>query len=135
MSDENKRLHLQMIQAVITRMASNSFLLKGWSVTIISALFALLAGSKLDIHQVTFISSIPLFVFWGLDAYFLRQERLYRKLYKQVCVKNESQIDFSLDVSGFSDTKNSIFKVFVSVTLFVFYMGIILLVSIINLLQ
>jgi hypothetical protein len=35
--------HLQMIQAVITRMGSNSFLLKGWSVTLVAALFALAA--------------------------------------------------------------------------------------------
>ena len=36
--------HLQMIQAVITRMAGNSFLIKGWSVTLVAALFALAAA-------------------------------------------------------------------------------------------
>lgn len=40
---ESKLKHLEMIQGVINRMASNSFLLKGWSVTLISALFALAA--------------------------------------------------------------------------------------------
>ncbi|MEN9503463.1 MAG: hypothetical protein RI964_2748 [Pseudomonadota bacterium] len=32
--------HLEMLQQVITRMASNSFLIKGWSITLISALLA-----------------------------------------------------------------------------------------------
>ena len=34
---EKKIKHLEMIQAVIVRMGNNSFLLKGWSVTLISA--------------------------------------------------------------------------------------------------
>jgi hypothetical protein len=40
---EKKLAHLNLIQAVITRMGSNSFLLKGWSVTLVAALFALAA--------------------------------------------------------------------------------------------
>ena len=38
---ESKIAYLQMIQAVIARMAGNSFLIKGWSVTLVAALFAL----------------------------------------------------------------------------------------------
>ena len=36
---ENKQKHLELIQGVINRLSSNSFLLKGWSVVLISALF------------------------------------------------------------------------------------------------
>jgi len=36
---EKKLKHLEMLQGVINRMANNSFLLKGWSVVLISALF------------------------------------------------------------------------------------------------
>jgi hypothetical protein len=36
-----KEKHLELIQAVISRMAGNSFLLKGWSVTLAAALLAL----------------------------------------------------------------------------------------------
>jgi len=35
---EAKLKHLEMIQDVIKRMASNSFLLKGWSLTLVVAL-------------------------------------------------------------------------------------------------
>jgi len=36
---ENKIKHLEMIQGVINRMASNSFALKGWAVTLVSGIF------------------------------------------------------------------------------------------------
>jgi hypothetical protein len=40
---ESKLKHLELVQGVINRMAGNSFILKGWSVTLTSALFALAA--------------------------------------------------------------------------------------------
>ena len=43
---ENKVAHLEMIQRVIARMASNSFLIKRWSVTLVVALFALAAADR-----------------------------------------------------------------------------------------
>jgi hypothetical protein len=48
---DKKISHLQMLQAVITRMAGNSFLLKGWSVTLVSAPFAL-AAAKANINFI-----------------------------------------------------------------------------------
>jgi len=39
---EQKLAHPQMIHGVINRMAGNSFLLKGWSVTLVAALRAFL---------------------------------------------------------------------------------------------
>lgn len=71
-----------MIQAVVTRMANHSFLLKGWSVTLSAALFALAA--KDSVPQIIWIALIPIAAFWALDAFYLRQERLYRALYDQV---------------------------------------------------
>lgn len=40
---ENKQKHLEFIQTTISRMANNSFLLKGWAITLVAALFALSA--------------------------------------------------------------------------------------------
>jgi hypothetical protein len=91
---ENKRHHLLTIQAVIARLGVNSFLLKGWSVTLICALFAL-AADKSD-HRFGYIALMPCFIFWSLDAYFLWQERLFRRLYDLDRVKVEKDIDFSL---------------------------------------
>lgn len=71
----NLEHHLEMIQGVIARIAGNSFLLKGWSVTIAAALFALAARDSNS--QFACIALLPSIVFWGLDAYYLRQERLF----------------------------------------------------------
>jgi len=94
---EAKIKHLEMIQGVINRMANNSFLLKGWSVFLVSALFALAAGGS-NIFFI-YLAYFPALAFWILDGYFLWQERLYRKLYDKVRKMNESEIDFSMDTS------------------------------------
>jgi hypothetical protein len=71
--------HLAFIQAAISRMAGNAFLLKGWSVTLIAGLFAL-AANQADAGLAA-VALLPALAFWGLDAYYLRQERLFRALY------------------------------------------------------
>jgi len=98
MADENKHKHLELIQGVINRLSTNSFLLKGWSVVLVSALFALSAPNS----QVAFVylAYIPAIIFWGLDGFFLWQEKLFRKLYDQVRSLSEEDIDFSMDTSN-----------------------------------
>jgi len=93
--------HLEIIQNVIARMANNSFLLKGWSVTIVGALFAFSATENTHINIVVF-SLLPAFTFWYLDGFYMRQERLFRKLYDDIVISlGESSDDqvplFSLD--------------------------------------
>jgi hypothetical protein len=89
--------HLDFIQGVINRLATNSFLLKGWSVLLVSALFALSAADT-NVAFI-FLAYIPAAVFWGLDGYFLLLERSYRRHYDRVRVKAEHEIDFSMDIS------------------------------------
>lgn len=118
---EAKIQHLQMIQGIINRMAGNSFLLKGWAVTLVAGIFAL---SSNDTDKLYFlIAYIPILVFWGLDAYYLRQERLYRGLYDLVRDKNEQEIDFSMNtsISEIQTEKTSYFDCFFSVTELWFY--------------
>ena len=75
-------------------MANNSFMLKGWAVTLISGIFIL---SEQDTDKMYFlIAYIPIIFFWGLDSYYLLQERLYRSLYDKVRQMEEDEIDFSL---------------------------------------
>ena len=71
--------HLEFIQAVIARQAGNSFLIKGWAITVAGA-FDGFAIRTLD-WRVALVGLFPAFTFWGLDAYFLQQERLFRCLY------------------------------------------------------
>ena len=92
---ERKTKHLEMIQGVINRLSNNSFLLKGWSVVLVSALFALSDGDSNP--DFIFLAYIPAIVFWGLDGYFLWEERKFRKLYYRVRTLDEPAIDFPMD--------------------------------------
>lgn len=119
---EKKLKHLEMIQAVINRMANNSFMLKGWTVTLVAGIFAL--ASK-DADKMYFlIAYIPLIIFWGLDSYYLLQERLYRSLYDKVRVQEDCEIDFSLKATTkeFKNTKNTYCDCVTSTTELWFYL-------------
>lgn len=76
-------------------MSTNSFLLKGWGVVLVSALFAL-AAPEANVKFV-FLAYIPAIIFWGLDGFFLWQEQMYRDLYDKVRDKKPDDIDFSMD--------------------------------------
>jgi hypothetical protein len=117
---EKKLKYLEMLQVIINRMAGNSFLLKGWCVTLVSAILALAAkDSNTDFILVAFY---PVLMFWILDAYFLWQERLFRKLYDEVRIKNEANVDFSMDTSHLKPHVESWPRVGVSATLLIFYL-------------
>ena len=72
--------HLEFIQAVITRCATTSFVIKGWTLSIVAAVLALVA-KQID-PWIAGAILVPILAFWGLDAFFLRQERMYRSLYE-----------------------------------------------------
>ena len=86
--------HLEMIEIVISRMAHNSFLLKGWAVTLVGAMFAL---TQKDVGGGITVAAVMLtLMFWGLDAYYLSKEHLFRILYDEVRQKEPEQIDFAM---------------------------------------
>jgi hypothetical protein len=90
--------HLELIQGVINRMGQNSFLIKGWTVTLVAALFALAAKDSKE--EFILVAYFPAVLFWVLDSYYLYQERLFRKLYDSVRVK-VPPTDFSLSTKPF----------------------------------
>ena len=75
--------HLKLVQGVISRMGQNSFALKGWSVTLVAALMALAVNTQRRSYAL--LALFPSAVFWGLDAYYLWQERRFRDVYNEVC--------------------------------------------------
>lgn len=95
---EAKTKHLEFIQATINRMAGNSFLLKGWAVTLVGALFALTFKEVDPLYLL--ISLIVLALFWRLDSYYLSRERLFIKLYERVSA-SKGDTDFSMDTKPF----------------------------------
>jgi len=124
---DSKHTHLEIIQGVINRLSHNSFLLKGWSVVLVSAMFALAAkDSQL---MFVYLAYFPAIAFWCLDGYFLRQERLFRKLYDRVRVLANDKIDFSMNTKVVENEVDSWLEVTISKTLSGFH-GV-LLISII----
>lgn len=116
---ESRTAHLQMIQSVITRMASNSFVIKGWSVTLVTALLALTAAANANALFV-YLAFFPNFMFWALDAYFLRQEILFRELYDHVRTSGED-VDFSMNTAPLMRHTKSTWSVALSHTLRLFH--------------
>lgn len=126
---ESKHKHLEFIQEVISRMSRHSFVLKGWGVTLVAALLAL-AAKEADIRLIA-VSFIPVLIFWLLDSYYIQRERLFRALYDKVRTKEDSDIDFSMDVDEFKIGKNVRWRCFFSGTLLVFYFPLLMLMLII----
>jgi hypothetical protein len=118
--------HLEFIQAVVTRFATSSFLIKGWALTIAAALLAVLA-SQLK-WGIALVGVVPVVAFWFLDGYFLWQERLYRKLYDDVRKPNSGVELMSMNTAAYAKTTTFWDAVF-SRTLVLFF-GSLLLVDV-----
>jgi hypothetical protein len=97
-SSADRIAHLQMVQGVISRMGQNGFYAKTWSVSMMAAVFALVPADPTT-KRGLWLVLIPAVVFWGLDAYYLRQERRFRKLFAAVVASTTAC--FSMDVGVF----------------------------------
>jgi len=105
-------------------MGLDSFLIKGWTITLVIATL-LLKGDKYQ----AFIAFIPILVFWYLDSYFLWLERLYRRLYDWIRL-NRLDTDehlFDMDYRRFIKDEQSKLRIMLSITLAWFYGSIFIL--------
>ncbi len=119
--------YLEMIQNVIERLARNSFQIKAWTATIFTAVIVLTYSIINTLIFMVLITVISLF--WALDSYYLKQERLFRKLYEHKVgqfnnVSEKEKIKmFEMDVSNFK--VESVFKTMFSISEFLYYIAII----------
>jgi hypothetical protein len=111
--------HLEFIQAVITRLANDSFLMKGWALTVAGAFYGF--AVKGTSWRLAAIGLMPVLIFWGLDAYFLRQERLFRGLYDQVRQRNPRIEPFCMNAAAYAQGVASWGRTLLSPTLAPFY--------------
>lgn len=128
--DEARRQHLEFIQNVITRMNTNSFQIKGMTITIVSALLAIYASTTNVVF--VFLSIAPTLLFWFLDSYYLQQERKFRGVYNNVCrLKNDVEIKpYEMPIHKFQGGQYCFCKVFFSKTIAWLYGTIIFLLLI-----
>jgi hypothetical protein len=115
---------LKLTQDIIKRMALNSFLIKGWTITLVIATL-LLKGDKFQ----ALIAFIPISVFWYLDAYFLWLERLYRRLYDWIRLNRLTTDEhlFDMDYRRFIKDEQPKLRIMFSITLGLFYGSIFVL--------
>lgn len=122
-TSEDKRKHLEFIQGVISRMGGNLFYLRGWSITLVGGLLALLSQvNNKDEFPLILLTGVVV-VFWFYDGYFLSLERRYRALYNKVRKQPTKDTDYSMDIREFNnDKQNSLVYCMFSKTLAPFYL-------------
>ena len=129
--EPDKLKHLEFIQNVITRMNTNSFQIKGWAITLVSATLALYASTKNDCFIL--VGVFPSLIFWFLDAYYLTQERKFRGLYNDVAGVSEKPLElkpFAMRPDLYTSKrckKYSYWNVFRSTTIWKLYVPVIIM--------
>jgi hypothetical protein len=93
---EAKLKHLEFIQSAISRMATCSFLFKGWAITLAVGLSAF--GAIRNKSALLLMAVLSTLLFWGLDGYYLWLERGFVKLHAEVAAKSPQDIDFSMRI-------------------------------------
>ena len=134
MSRDDKKISIEeihkeidLIQSCITRMAQNSFMIKGWFVSIYAVILALLP-EKVNMFLLCIALVAVNLIFWYLDGFFLRTEKVYRKIYDWVLEErpqNNKELMYQLNPGKFNgkiENVESIWKVMLSKTLRWFYL-------------
>jgi hypothetical protein len=134
LAEEAWHKHLEFIQNAISRMTQNSYLLKGWTVTLVAATFAV----SISVASVWLVVTalFPTVAFALLDARYLREERLFRRLYDAVRRdrdKNQHEkLDkveaFSMDTQPYEKDVEQIAQIMASVSILTFYGSIALVI-------
>lgn len=122
---------LGYIQDIIKRMASNSLFIKGWALSLSAILVAFIPKMnteqpKLSIIIITLLIVI-IVVFSLLDAYYLKQERLFRNEYnRKVNLINDDEIKESLKIISLNMAETCYCSVYFSVSIIPYYLILIL---------
>ena len=121
--------HLEFIQNIINRMNSNSFQIKEWMITVVSALLALYASSSNETY--IFVAIVPTLMFWFLDAYYLQQERKFRAVYNDVLADKSKIPLFTMPIQNYIGGRYSYWGTLFSKTIGWFY-GVVVVLLIIG---
>ncbi|MDR3714518.1 MAG: hypothetical protein P4L51_17025 [Puia sp.] len=129
---DNLHKELDLIQSVISRMAHNSFLIRGWAMTLLSALFAFGKDSILTKPDGAYYLAVIVLIlipFWWLDSFYLFQERIYRKIYRKVIHDPEAKdrVRYDLSPAQLNDHTDSVRSIMWLDQMKWFYLSFILL--------
>lgn len=133
-AEEAWHKHLEFIRNAVSRMTQNSYLLKGWTITLVAATFAVSLG--VTSAWLVGTALLPTVAFAVLDAHYLREERLFRRLYDAVRRDRDKNFHedkdkveaFSLDTQPYEEDAKKLGEIMLSVSILPFYGSIVVVV-------
>jgi len=129
MNNENLHKEIDLIQNCIKRMAQNSFIVKGWMLSLITLVLSFGTASKFNEKSLSIVVLIPLIAFWFLDSFYLQAEKKFRELYKWTIENRGKTNDFLYDLNPkrFDNRVPTIIKIMFSKTILPIYLSTILI--------
>jgi hypothetical protein len=93
---DDRRKHLELVSAIVGRMAGASAAAKGWSITLAGAAFGV--ALVRDKWYLMVLGIVALVLFGILDGLYLRNEKRFRDLYGAIVIDNSVR-PLSMDLS------------------------------------
>jgi hypothetical protein len=122
--------HLEMIQAIVARMAGNGAALKNWCITVTTAV----CGFAITLQRpfVALLALLPITIFALLDAQYLRGERRFRARFDQIRREDWGQLP-SFEISLKDAPRIGYWRVLGSWSVMVFYAPLAVAVAVVAL--
>ncbi len=98
---EDRRKHLEFVQAVVTRMSASSATAKSWLLPVVTAAYGFAITNRSA--GLAVLGLVATLLFALMDANYLRQEKAYRRLYDTIARGQRTVPHFSLDPSDADD--------------------------------
>jgi hypothetical protein len=119
---------LELIQAIVTRIANYGATLKNYCITLTTAV----CGLALTLHRpvVAFLALLPILVFAILDAQFLRVERRFRGLFDRLW-REEWAVAPTFEIDLRAAPPVSLFGTLVSWSIAIFYVPLLIGVAVV----
>lgn len=83
-NDDIKIKYLDILSEIIDRMSRNSFIIKGWSISIVVAIVTLVPDIYTEDEKSILVLLLSIIIFSLLDAKYLHLERIYRDHWNNV---------------------------------------------------
>lgn len=98
---DEKHKEIDLIQSCIARMANNSFMCKGWLLSLIVAILALIPYGVSRLNICLLMLTIDT-CFWCLDSFYLLQETLFRFKYEWVINNRNMNSSYLYDLNPYN---------------------------------
>ena len=103
-TDDYRIENLRMIQAVIERMSNHDFVVRGWTISLVTGLAAIAFAQATA--RVLMVGILPILGFWILGAYYLSIERAFKALFNDVSKGESCGEQIKMDTRSYRGAKS-----------------------------